>query len=418
MPILEMTQMEDLARKALDGNATIAELDVLLNCLNSEQGEQMQMILDDLLKINVLAERPPDAYSEAPKKYGNIVDHVLQTDKIQDTDINIPVKSVWSRRRYWYGAAMLLLMCGLGVFVTMSIQKSRLMVIQRVAQVDQRDTKILPGKNKAILTLSDGRQIALDSVSNGVLADQNGMDIHKVQNGQLIYMESQTKATIAEAESVTFNTIVTPNGGKYQLVLPDGTKVWLNADTRLKFPTRFSGDRRVVSMEGEAYFEVAKDARHPFIVHTSKGMEVRVLGTHFNIADYKNQSTVRTTLLEGLVSVRHNEDSVLIVPGQQAIMTNAGNLSKKADIDLDGVVAWKNGLFYFDQMHIETIMQSLSRWYDIAVVYKGPRPTDLFSAVMNRNNDIHEILSMLEATEKVRFNISGRTIQVMAAESP
>lgn len=417
MPVLDTTQMWDLARKAVEGKATAAELDLLTDCLQGHQGEDLQMMLDDLLEINDNIQQHPGKYKEAPEKFAAVLEHVLQIDKIKNKGMNTPARTLWYKSRYWYSAAAIVLICGLSVLIAMRVQKGRETVVQKTRLPDQRSTAILPGKNKAILTLSDGRQIILDSVKSGVLADQNGVDIHKIQNGQLIYTENRP-GRITNSAPVTFNSVVTPRGGKYQLVLPDGTKVWLNADSRLKFPVRFSGAARVVSMEGEAYFEVAKDARHPFIVHTSRGMDVRVLGTHFNISDYKAQSKVRTTLLEGSVLVRRNKDSLLIAPGQQAIMNGTGQLSRKSHIDLDGVIAWKNGLFYFDQMHIEAIMESLSRWYDITVVYKGAHPTDLFSAVMNRSNDISEILSMLEATEKVRFNISGRTIEVLATNGP
>ena len=415
-----------LAEKAMDGNATAAELDQLISCL---QKPAAQEVLNDLIAVRgasgeALALSELDLtgntlqdYQDAPEKYASVIEEVLLADRIPAEPDKLSRNAVKSKRFYWYRAAVILLVGGIGLLVALSVQKSRQSAIRKVGSIDQTCQQIRPGKDKAILTLADGRQILLDSAGNGVLADQNGVDVHKVQNGQLIYTENQAgeSGQAAGTGQMVYNSIETPKGGKYQLVLPDGTKVWLNAGSRLKFPTRFTGDRRIVSMQGEAYFEVAKDARHPFIVQTSRGMDVRVLGTHFNISDYPDQAAVKTTLLEGSVRVVHNRDSLMIVPGQQALMSADGTLTKKADIDLDQVIAWKDGLFYFDQMHIESIMQALSRWYDIEVVYVGDHPADLFSAIMNRGNDIYEILSMLEATEKVHFKISGRTIQVMAA---
>lgn len=422
MPQLDRTAMKALAQKAMTGKATAEELDALLDALRGEGKEPsaMQVILDDLLGID---ENPDgsddfltDTFREAPEKYADILENVLQSDKlpVSPAAAQGPSKTTKRSSLYWYRAAVILCVCAIGTLIALSIQKNRKSVIQSVRQVDHN--KILPGKDKAILTLADGRKIILDSAGNGVLADQNGVDVHKVQNGQLIYTENQPKELAATSAKVAYNTIVTPRGGKYQLVLPDGTKVWLNADSRLHFPTRFSGEQRIVSMEGEAYFEVAKDARHPFIVQTSRDMRVRVLGTHFNVMDYRDQPAIKTTLLEGAVRVTHQQDSLLIQPGQQVVLAKDGALSKRNNIDLDRVVAWKNGLFYFDQMPIAAIMQALGRWYDVEVVYEGPAPGDLFSAIMNRDNDIHEILSMLEATEKVHFEISGRTIKVLAAK--
>ncbi|QEC72250.1 DUF4974 domain-containing protein [Arachidicoccus ginsenosidivorans] len=416
------TYWESLAQKALAGQATEQELNLLLEGLSGQNGADLQQVLDKLLgitegedehQINQLL----SAYKQTPKKYSSIVDKVLESDKISEPPKVLKVSAKNGRSIYWYRAAVILLVCALGVLITLSIQKGRQSVIHKMAKNPSVDYNIVPGKDKAILTLANGKKILLDSAANGVLADQNGVDIHKVQNGQLIYTANESTAPDATGSGIiAYNTMTTPRGGKYQLVLPDGTKVWLNADSRIKYPTRFTGANRIISMVGEAYFEVAKDAKHPFIVETSRGMNVRVLGTHFNICDYPDQPVVRTTLLEGSVRVIYHSDSLMIVPGQQATMAIDGSLATKSNIDLDRVVAWKNGLFYFDQMDIVSIMQALSRWYDIDVHYAGKQPTDLFSAIMNRDNDIHEILSMLEATEKVHFKITGRTIEVLSGK--
>lgn len=418
MPEIDTTKIRELAKNAMKGRATAAELEVLLEALqeDGEQHGELQEIMDDLLEIDNQKENENLPYKDAAQKYDYILDNVLGSDKVTTYPQSLPVTTPKRKSFYWYRAAMILFVCGLGVLIALSIQKNRRIVFDHLSKVDQSNSKILPGKDKAILTLGDGRQIVLDSVGNGVLADQNGVDIHKVQNGQLIYTQTPSRELAAASKPVPYNSVFTPRGGKYKLVLPDGTKVWLNADSKLKFPTRFMGDQRIVSMEGEAYFEVAKDAKHPFIVQTSRGLNVRVLGTHFNVMDYKGQPFVKTTLLEGSVKVTHGQDSLLIVPGQQVVMGKDGGLSKRSNLNLDKVVAWKNGLFYFDQMHIEAIMQALSRWYDVDVVYEGSPCDDLFSAIMNRDNDIHEILSMLEATEKVHFKITGRTIQVLAGK--
>ena len=431
MALQDSTYLEKLAKKVLAGAgdpvATKAELDILLDCLNSEQGDELECILNKLLGLEVSETdaglhkeqlgRLLQGYSDIPVKYNHIVDQVLKTDKIVAGPEAPPEKPVTGTRRYWVRAAVILFLCGLSALIVMTVQKDSRSSVRDFSRLNTVGSVIVPGKDKAMLTLSDGRQILLDSAGNGVLADQNGVDVHKVQNGQLIYTQNEEEPAVLAGHKMTYNSMQTPRGGKYQLVLPDGTKVWLNADTRIKYPTRFDGKERLVSMEGEAYFEVAKDPRHPFIVQTSRGLNVRVLGTHFNISDYPDQDAVRTTLQEGSVRVIHNRDSLMIVPGQQAVMASDGHLSKKSDIDLDEITGWKNGLFYFNQMDIASIMQALSRWYDIDVHYNGCPPSDLFSAIMNRDNDIREILSMLAATEKVHFRITGRTVEVTSVNN-
>ena len=219
------------------------------------------------------------------------------------------------------------------------------------------------------------------------------------------------KSTDENSQPTTYNTLSTPNGGQYQLILPDGSKVWLNASSSIHFPTVFKGNERDVTVTGEVYFEVAKNAAMPFKI-TVKDMEVQVLGTHFDIMAYDDENAMRTTLLEGSVKVTKGSVNRMLVPGQQSIINELPDI-KVADADLEEVMAWKNGLFQFNGLDIQTVMRQISRWYDVDVVYEGKIPTGHFTGVVNRSNDISQVLKIMQAGG-VRFKMDGRKLVVLA----
>jgi ferric-dicitrate binding protein FerR (iron transport regulator) len=264
---------------------------------------------------------------------------------------------------------------------------------------------IKPGSDKAILTLADGRQLILDTLANGAVADQAGTTVIK-QGGQLLY--NQVKGS-----EVVYNTIKVPRGGQYQLILADGSKVWLNAESSLRFPNVFSGNERKVELTGEGYFEVAHNAGKPFHVQVND-MDIKVLGTHFNINSYNNEPSFKVTLLEGRVMVKKGEKFIYLNPGQQAVTTSTGNdLSIQNNVDVDEVVAWKNGKFSFNSSDIETIMRQAARWYDVDVVYES-KTDETFSGSPSRFENISQLLKILEATGKVQFQIKGKQVIVKA----
>ena len=266
-------------------------------------------------------------------------------------------------------------------------------------------TDVPPGGNKAVLTLADGSTITLDDAKNGALAQQGTTKVLKL-DGKLSY-----DAAKRSTDQVYYNTIATPRGGQYEIVLADGTKVWLDAASSLRFPTAFAGGQRVVEITGEAYFEVAKNADMPFIVKV-RNSEVQVLGTHFNIMAYKEEATIKTTLLEGSVRFVNEGSSSLLTPGQQSSLDRNGKLRIDNDIDLVEVMAWKNGFFRFEGSDIETVMRQLSRWYDVDVVYRNKGSVDLFHAEIPRNTNLSDALKALQLTGKVHFEIEGREIIV------
>lgn len=263
---------------------------------------------------------------------------------------------------------------------------------KKVARVEE----IGPGSDKAVLTLADGRRIVLDEAKNGPLVG----NVVK-SDGQLVY---------GGEEGVGRNVISVPNGGQWQVVLPDGTRVWLNSASALDYPVSFKGSReRVVELKGEAYFEVAKDAAHPFLVKTDKQV-VSVLGTHFNVNAYSDEGAVRTTLEEGSVRVLAGGVEKLLVPGQEAVL--AGADLRVVDADLEETLAWKNGYFRFNDENIQRIMRKLSRWYDIEVIYSNNTPAGGLNGKISRYKNIAQVLRALEATQTVHFKVEGRRVTV------
>jgi len=266
-----------------------------------------------------------------------------------------------------------------------------------------------PKINKATITLAGGQMIILDSAGNGTLATQNNISIIKKEDGEITYIGSPGSSPSAE---VGYNTLTNPKGSKViSLALSDGSKVWLNAESSLTYPTAFSGKERKVQVTGEAYFEVRHDPAKPFIV-SNGAVQVQVLGTHFNVNAYSDEEDIKVTLLEGSVKVSNGRTSGLLKPGQQAVITDYSQLTTHNDVDLDAMMAWKNGYFNFDREPVTGIMKELSRWYDAEVVYEGPKPEDLFSGIINRDNNVSQVLKMLEQTKRVHFRIEDHKVIV------
>lgn len=264
-----------------------------------------------------------------------------------------------------------------------------------------------PGDNKAILTLENGTKLVLDSAKIGILAKKGHIRIQKTKDGQLIYTADKGDRQTQD-EPIAWNTISTPRGGQYQVILPDGTKVWLNAASSLKFPTAFAGVTRNVELTGEAYFEVEKNAAHPFLVNVDH-MQVKVLGTHFNIMAYPDEPVIKTTLLEGSVQLNNGKSSNMLKPGEQGVIK--GSDIQVANVDVAQAIAWKNGFFEFSRASIYDIMKQISRWYDIEVVYAGKMPDDEFVGKIERNVKLSQVLHILELNH-VHFKVEDKKITV------
>jgi transmembrane sensor len=266
---------------------------------------------------------------------------------------------------------------------------------------------IQPGTNKAFLTLSNGSRILLDSSHQGLIANEAGTAI-SVKDNQVSYQVNN------DSGKISYNTMTTPRGGQYKLLLPDGSAVWLNAQSSITYPVRFTEKDRKVSITGEVYFEVAKDPVHPFIVDVNSKASVEVLGTHFNVNAYDEEPSIHTTLLEGSVLIRSEKYNQILKPNQQAQSNNPASVQviNLKENDINEVMAWKNGSFYFVDADINTVMRQLARWYDFDVTYTG-EVKEKFHLEMQRNTHVENALKILEETRGVHFKIEGKKITVM-----
>jgi transmembrane sensor len=303
----------------------------------------------------------------------------------------------------WYtaAAAILVLFTAFGIYHFITDKKNRLPEYAVKSAVKE----IAPGTNKAILTLANGRTIDISDTKNGWIASQAGVAIDKTSDG-LIKYQSNATTTLTEA----INTISVPRGGKYRVVLADGTKVWLNAASSLKFPAAFSGSERIVELTGEAYFEVAHNSKQPFKVKTA-GQIVQDLGTRFNVNSYTDEDGIATTLVEGSIKIYDAKGQTLIRPGQQYVLKTSGLSEVKNDVDIDEITAWKNDMFQFNNANIQTIMRQIARWYDIDVEFKGSIPNYTYHGKISRNSNASQVLKIL-ALSGINFSIEGRTIIV------
>ncbi len=301
-------------------------------------------------------------------------------------------------------AAVILLCIGLGLYYFPQVDKVSNSISKKITK-----NEIIPGGNKAVLRLANGEKISLTDADNGTLAEQAGIRIVKTADGQLLITNLSDREQNPYYKN-QYNTIETPNGGRYQVRLPDGSNVWLNAASKLTFPSTFiSHKSRVVELIGEAYFEIAKVKDQPFIVKTYN-QTVEVFGTQFNINSYVNEPDVKTTLLEGSIRVGNKGIDKILKPGQQSVLTSAGLKVENVDIEL--AVAWKNNQFIFESDDIQYIMRMIARWYNVEVEYVGPIPKNKFGGAVSRFENVSEVLKSLESTGRVKFEIVGRRILV------
>ncbi|SMD13486.1 FecR family protein [Pedobacter nyackensis] len=337
---------------------------------------------------------------------------ILQVNEAKYKGPSLPAR-LWFR---FAVAAVFLLCAGLAVLFYTDWQASHENESYSGAQIG-------PGGPKAILTLADGSKIILNEAAKGNLSNQAGVSVTKTEDGKLIYTVGEGQDQQGEKAKIKglTNTISTPRGGQYQVNLPDGTKVWLNAESVLKFPLSFAGlEERKVELRGEAYFEVAKvmrdkRTRMPFLVKCERQM-IEVLGTHFNVNSYADDQETKTTLLEGAVKVLplngSATDQTILKPGQQAKISRHSSRIDVIEIDPLTEIAWKNGQFFFENEPIESIMKEISRWYDVEIVYKADVSDKTVWGSVNRYSNVSKVLSILELTGEIHFKVEGRRIIV------
>lgn len=403
---MNQSKLVRLLREYFDNTISETELIELLEYLQvSETDDIIDVIKEEMHRLQ-----------DGPEFKGLIKQEVWQhiksdprfTEKTFPSDEKTKVVKLYQRNWLKAVAAILIVSAGLGLFVMNRKIKTQ------AADITQNPAGLLivPGGNKATLTLSTGKVIQLDTAGNGLIASAGKAKVLKKSNAQLVYEHPSAHPSLADNRAPVYNILSTPKGGIFQVVLPDGTKVWLNSASSLKFPIEFTGNERRVSLTGEAYFEVAKNKDKPFFVDINKA-QVRVLGTHFNIAAYQDDNDITTTLLEGAVQVKSNTQLSAIKPGEQAVIDNNTNTIRVKTANIEQTMAWKNGYFKFADEDIRSIMKQLSRWYDFDVEYRDEFPNVRLGGTFYRSKSINELLSYMEEVGKIHFKVEGRRIVVM-----
>jgi hypothetical protein len=347
-----------------------------------------------------------------------------QIDRAEQEPQRIPVvKRLWFRIAM--AAAVVVLVC-IPVYYYIINAPAPKQVVQTKEQPALPKNDALPGSNKATLTLADGTVVDLDGAANGTIAREGKTIVKKKEDGQLEYQSADSPVD----HSPTYNVLSTPKGGQYFLELPDGSKVWLNAASSIRYPTAFNGKERLVELTGEAYFEIkslpqagGRDGKKiPFKVlippqPAGAGETIEVMGTQFNVNAYHDESTIKTTLIEGKVKIESDgKQTAILNPGEQAQIKNTsvgnGHIRVVEEVDTEAAIAWKNGLFYFDNVDIQAIMRQLARWYKVQVVFKGKVPARRFAGQVSRSSNLSQVLRILELS-KVHFTVEGDVVTVL-----
>lgn len=394
--------------------AVIERVNQLLERIRTEKAGQDDYA--ELLRImdaypqSWLAEHIQDYFSLHPKNvpgfipdsrsvdWQQVLENVLSSDRPANRENRAVTRNIRSRRLAVAAASVALLIVAAGLLWFLEPGTGL------PGKTAHSPAALLPpGREGAILTLGDGSTITLDSLGNGLIASQAGSRAI-LKNGQLAYEPAATGAA-----AVSWNTITIPKARQFRVSLPDGTKVWLNAATSLRFPTSFKGKERIVELAGEAYFEVAQNASQPFRVRVGDTASVEVLGTSFNVNAYTDEPGVRATLLEGRIRVNKRREAILLHPGQQAVIQSGIVIDEHANIE--GSIAWKNGKFNFEGASLEEFMRQISRWYDIEVVYKGHTPQMLIRGKPGRDLQLQDLLDALSGFG-IRYQLDGRKLTI------
>jgi transmembrane sensor len=369
--------------------------------------EQISLLAEKMLKgtisdeEKVLFENWYNTFPEQEVQWNDETIHAAEELKIRML-LYIKGKKTIVRKWYWAAAVLTLFIAGTIYYYTRQTSMEQLVAQSDVAPKHT----IVAGSNRATLLLANGNTIALNDEHNGTLAQQGNTQVVKLNAGQLAFQSGNGKDA---GNTAALNTLSTPRGGQYQITLVDGTVVWMNAASKLIFPTSFNGKDRKVKLIGEAYFEIAPNEHQPFILNVNN-MQIRVLGTRFNVKAYDDEPVVKTTLLQGMVKVAAKDKEVLLKPGQQAKMNNSGEMNVVM-VNVDDVMSWKNGILSFNDVTIEEVMLQIARWYDVEIIYPEGIPRGLFRGEIDKAADITTVLKILEVSG-VRFNVEGRKILV------
>jgi ferric-dicitrate binding protein FerR (iron transport regulator) len=411
--------LEYLLNRYANKTCTPEEKEELMRLLQqSSNDETVQQLIDKMIAERPVAHTMPETTAQA------VLQAIFEADETPVVTMETaPVR----RMPYWRIAAAAVILLTATSIGWLWLNHASKTQVTTVAKND-----VAPGGNKAVLTLANGSTIVLDNEANGVVAQEGNAKVVKLKNGQLMYTKADD-ASASTSGAVSYNTLATPKGGQYTIELPDGSKVWLNAASSITYPTVFDAKERKVQVTGEAYFEVAKlitandGKRVPFIVDILSGNnstntgggrgglkgQVQVLGTHFNINAYDDEEAVKTTLLEGSVKFTKDVASAILKPGEQASISQKSKIISVQSPDVEQIMAWKNGVFHFENADIKSVMRQVSRWYDVEVVYKRSLDSDdhLFFEV-TRNTNLSDVLRVLNLAGGAKYSIQDKKIIV------
>lgn len=373
-----MQHLKDLIQRYLKGNATPEEAGALNEWYDSFDDSEVSLPLE-----------PGEDRQQLEQRLLSRLRPVMQ-----------PVRAKKPfYRRYAVAAAVVILVAAAGI---VGLQRRYPSPEKNIIATHTTIKEVPPANKKAMLTLADGSTIALDDAANGAIGKQGGASVIKNTQGQLSYQADDAKG------EVVYNTLTVPRGGQFQVVLPDGSKVWLNSASSLRYPTAFKGADRKVILQGQAYFEIAGNAARPFKVQANE-MEVVVLGTRFDMMAYADEPTINATLLDGKIKV---QDQILR-PGQQAVLALTGHQLTVKDADINKIMAWKNGLFVFNNMDLPTILREIARWYDVEIVYQTAPGKELYGGGISRNLNLSAVLHVLEENGTNHFKTDGNKVIVL-----
>ncbi len=424
--------IEQLFQRYLDNRCSPEEIRQLWEFLEKEDNSAIRQLLIKryVHQLPVLPDHSDPLLTDKLRSRFDLIrdaiGHMRPDGDRQDAPANrVMVMADKIRRRSWRWLAAACVMVSLtGAYIFLSPRKKSTLPSGSLAGKHPAD--ILPGTNRAILTLSNGATINLDEAKDGILARQGNAKVTKIGNGQLVYDRPARDGIGKEQAAIDYNTLSTPKGGQYRLKLPDGSQVWLNAASSIRYPTVFAGGERIVEISGEAYFEIQKDPSRPFRVKVAPihkagtgerpsdpgGMSIQVLGTDFNVNAYDDEAIIKTTLLEGAVNVVSGPVATLLKPGDQAQVNKQGKLKLVQDIDPEEVVAWKNGHFVFNNVDLQVVMRQLARWYDVEIVYAHTPPPMEFEGEIQMNLSLQQVMRILEKY-KVHCTLENKKLMVM-----
>ncbi|MEO6289527.1 MAG: FecR domain-containing protein [Ginsengibacter sp.] len=392
-------RIEYLVELFFSNNITERQKEELSTWVSTLDDSQIQTLLEKAWQNHVPDTRIPGDISEKI-----ISTFIEEKSRKAEKKAKAPVIKLRPPDSWWKVAGVAACLCAMIIAILVIQGRPKKIALVKALPGKTKSDDVKPGGHTAVLTLADGTRILLDSTSNGFVSMQGNTKVMKQQGAVIAYNKENSGRS-----ELSYNTMSTPAGGMYELILSDGTKAWLNASSSIHFPIEFTTNERRVSITGEVYFEVAKNAGKPFIVTVNKLAEVKVLGTHFNLNAYDNENEIKTTLLEGSISVTKGTNSETLTAGQQARINKNGSIKKLSDVDLEEAVAWKNGKFIFNGTELQEVLRQAARWYNLEVVYEGKIPDDKFSGQVSRSVSLSSLLKWMQWSE-VYFKLEGRKL--------